>query len=258
VGFRGRGGIRGWSSSTECHRIRSVSSVINILPALGKDDHVFVQLRVRRELPNADVRVEVHAFVGVDAPVGACWRDVGLGSSSVDVEEGVPWVAVNGKVVTGIALWAPAVGVAALPGVLSTVHVLIPTGSPVFDLRNCTGLADIADLGGVLALVVVGDDSNQPVHGLPTLLELDGKCAVWDMFRLFVQELGDLGGQGAANLAQIPLLTVQLNGIAASTAGFRVLVEFSEALGELVIELFHDGTGGSRAGSVCLSASHGD
>jgi hypothetical protein len=46
-----------------------------------------------------------------------------------------------------------------------TRHTIdIPTGSPVFDLRNGghgTRLADVADLGGVLALVVVGDDANQ-------------------------------------------------------------------------------------------------
>jgi hypothetical protein len=133
-------GIKGLSSSTECHRIRWVISVINVLLSFWKDDHVFAQLLFLFELPDTDVRVEVHALVGgvggVQAPDRAYWRCFGLSTSSVDVEERVPWVAVNLKVVAGVARWAPAVGIATLAGVLSTAHVLIPTGSPIFDLRN--------------------------------------------------------------------------------------------------------------------------
>jgi hypothetical protein len=97
----------------------------------------------------------------------------------------------------------------------------------------------------------MGDDANQPVDGFPTLFVLHRKGSLWDVLGLSVEKLGDLGGQSTANLTQIPLLAVLLEGIAASAACFRVFVEFPEALLELVFELFEDRAGGSRADSVC-------
>lgn len=215
---------------------------------------LLVQLRVLLEFPNVNGRGEV------DAAIGARRRDVGLSPASGSVKERGPWVAVDRESGCRV-LWASAIAIA---GLLAAVHVRFEVGPSGVDFSHSVSRLeslDIDDLIGGQALVVVSDDANQLVNGLPALLELDSEGALGDVLGLLVQKLCDVYAQRAAVLAKVPLLAVGLKRMPAAPADLGVVVEEAERTADLILELGKDRVGGRQgrgAGAVCLCASHLD